>query len=395
MKVFVSACGEGLGHTARVLALRKALERAGHETVLAGYGPSLEVMRKAGAKTFETFPEVKMKGKGGRFNLVSSILRSYDTPLDLMRSYMRERWKIGQMRADAVVSDSRLSTVIAGSIAGLPTFYVTNQSEFQLPRLPVVGSRRLRVLRILSKAQLPAEAVRRMVDMPLSVPYSFSDQVLIPDFTPPNTICLPLLSKDLEMKKKTFFMGPMNELCFGRPKPAKWSSRKAKVLVTFGGQQFRAGLLGDVVKAAKKMPEFEFMIAGMFVKTDADVGNLRLRKFLPEVAPYAAAADFLVIPAGHSSIMEAILLEKPAIIVPDKGQPEQESNARMCHELGLGRMLPVDRLNELNGALEKLKTEEEKHRAKLRRLADAARSSENGALNAVRMVEEFVERIRY
>ncbi len=378
-----------------MIGLHHALKERGHEAVFAGYGDSLEVMKKEGMNTFETFPEIRMTGKGGRFDIVSSIIKSYDTPLDLMRSYGRERWKIGQMGADAVISDSRLSTVIAGSIAGLPTFYVTNQSEFQFSRLPVMGSRRLRALRILARARVPAEAVRRLVDMPLSMPYGFSDEVLIPDFSPPNTICLPLLSKGMEMRKKTFFTGPMNQLCFRKARPAKWESGKPKVLVTFGGQRFRGGLLGEVVKAAKRMPEFEFMVASFFVKKDADIGNLKLRRFLPEVLPYAAAADFLVIPAGHSSVMESILLEKPAVVVPDRGQPEQESNARQYEKLGLGRMLTVDEIGSLGGALRRLRENERKHNGKLGKLAELARDSENGARNAVRLVEGFVERIRY
>jgi len=378
-----------------MIALHHALKEKGHKAVFAGYGDSLEVMKGKGMRTIETYPEIRMTGRGGRFNLVSSIIKSYDTPLDLMRAYLAERREIGRLGADAVVSDSRLATVIAGSIAGLPTFYVTNQSEFQMPSLPVVGSRRLRALRILARAQLPAEAVRRLIDFPLSVPYGFSDEVFVPDFRPPNTVCLPLLSRDMEMKKKSFFTGPMNELCFRKPKPAKWEGRKPKVLVTFGGQRFRAGLLGKMVRAAKEMPEFEFMIASLFVQKDADVGNLKLRKFLPEVTPYAAAADFLVIPGGHSSIMEAVLLEKPAIVVPDKGQPEQESNARVYERLGLGRMLGVDEIGGLGGALRRLRKEERLHREKLGMLAGAARDSENGARNAVGLVEGFVERIRY
>ena len=395
MRVFVSLCGEGLGHTSRMVALHHALKEQGHEAVFAGYGMSLEVMKAKGMQTIETFPEIRMTGRGGRFDFVSSIINSYDTPLDLMRAYLSERGEIGKMRADAVISDSRLSTVIAGAIAGLPTFYVTNQSQFQMPKLPVVGSRRLRALRILQRARLPEEAMRRMIDVPLSAPYGFADSVLIPDFKPPNTICLPLLSRDLDMRKKTHFTGPMNELCFRKPKPAKWGSRKPKVLVTFGGQRFRAGLVGKVVKAAKRMPEFEFMITSMFVKKDADVGNLKLRKFLPELTPYAEAADFLVIPAGHSSIMEAVLLEKPAIIIPDKGQPEQESNAQAYEKLGLGRMLGVDQVASLGSALKRLKGQEALCRRNLKVLAEKARDEENGARNAVKIVSGFVERIRY
>ncbi|MDD5317772.1 MAG: glycosyltransferase [Candidatus ainarchaeum sp.] len=395
MKVFVSACGEGLGHTSRVLALHDALKKAGHSVALAGYGRSLEVMRKHHAKdVLETFPEVQMTGKNGKFDFISSIVKSSGTPLDIMRAYLLEKRAMEEMGADAAVSDSRLSTVIAGAMRGLPTFYVTNQSEFMMPAL-TGRVMKIRALQILAKARIPNEAVRRIVDAPLSAPYGFADRVLVPDFSPPNTVCLPLLSRELEMRKKTFFTGPMNALCERAPKPAKWDGGKAKVLVSFGGQAFREGMLEKIMRAASRLPRYEFIIAGLIVKRDMDFNNMKLRRFLPELHPYAAAADMLVIPAGHSSIMEAILLEKPFAVIPDKGQPEQESNAKTCERLGLGKMLAFDHVSLLGHTLGKLEAERGAVQRKLSFLAEAARAKENGARNATRMVEEFVERIRY
>jgi UDP:flavonoid glycosyltransferase YjiC (YdhE family) len=395
MKVFISACGEGLGHTSRMLALYGALKSAGHSAFLAGYGTSLEVMRKrAGSDAMRTFPEIQMTGSGGSFNLVQSIVKSSGTPLDLTRSYLLEKRAIDSMHADAVVSDSRLATVVAGSMARLPTFYVTNQSEFQLSTL-TGGMSKNRALRLLSRARIPNEMVRRFIDAPLSAPYGFADRVLIPDFRPPNTVCLPLLSQEFEMKKKTFFTGPMNGLCDDSPKPAKWDSRKTKVLVTFGGQAFREGMLEQVMRVAARLTQYDFIIAGIFVRKDMDFNNMKLRKFLPDLHPFEAAADMLVIPAGHSSIMEAILLEKPFVVVPDKGQAEQESNAKVCEKLGLGRMLTIEHISLLGHALKRLEAERGRHERKLSWLAESARGKENGARNAVAMVEEFVERIRY
>jgi len=395
MRVFISACGEGLGHTARILALHDALKRKGHEAVFAGYGNSLKIMKARGLETIETFPEVRMVGKNGRFDIISSIINSSGTPLDLMKSYMVEKQAMANMNADAVIGDSRLSTMIAGATSRLPTFYITNQSEFKLPSLHISETRRIEASKILSKARLPAEIIRKMIDVPLSTPYSFADRLLIPDFKPPETICLPLLSRDIEIKKKTYFVGPMNELCYKRIKKAGWESKKTKVLVTFGGQGFRAGLIGEIVKVARRIGEFEFMVVSLFLKKDVDIENLKLRRFLPDIAPYAAAADFLVIPGGHSSIIESILLEKPAIVIPDKGQAEQESNAARYQQLGLGTTLSIDALGELEGALKKLEANEEHHKERLAALSERAKRSENGAKNTVEMIERFVERIRY
>jgi UDP:flavonoid glycosyltransferase YjiC (YdhE family) len=395
MKVFVSACGEGLGHTSRMLALFRALKAAGHEVRLAGYGKSLEVLRGSDPRALETFPELRMAGAGGSFNIVSSILRSSGTPLDITRSYMLEKKAIEGMGADAVVSDSRLSTVLAGERAGRPTFYVTNQSEFKMEEIP--RSSRLRAFNILTSERLriPGEAARRLIDAPLSVPYGFSDRVLVPDFRPPDAVCLPLISRDLGMRKKTFFTGPMNGLCFCAPKPAKWETRKRKVLVSFGGQAFREGMQDAVAQAASKIPGHEFIVAGMVVKKDADFGSVRMRRFLPDLMPYAAAADFLVIPGGHSSIMESIILRKPALVIPDNGQAEQESNAKTYQKLGLGRMLRVDSIRMLGSALKRLEAGAGAHRAALEALSERARGAENGGRNAAHMIEEYVERIGY
>lgn len=384
-----------MGHTSRVLSLYSALKGAGHGAMLAGYGTSLEVMKRAAGKdAIKTFPEIQMTGKDGSFDLISSVVKSSGTPLDLMRAYLLERQAIRDMHADAVISDSRLSSAIAGSLSGLPTFYVTNQSEFQFSTL-TGRMTKTRAFRMLSKARVPSEAVRKLIDAPLSAPYGFADRVLIPDFSPPNTVCLPILSRDFDMKKKTFFTGPMNALCEKKPKPAKWESRKTKVLVTFGGQRFREGLLDKVTHVASKLPSYEFMIVGLFVGRDMDFNNMKLRRFLPELSPFEAAADFAVIPAGHSSIMEAILLEKPFVVIPDKGQAEQESNAKTCEKLGLGKALPVEHVSLLGHALKKLEEDRGAVERKLSWLSQSAREKENGAKNSVRMVEEFVERIRY
>jgi len=189
----------------------------------------------------------------------------------------------------------------------------------------------------------------------------------------------------------------MNALCFGKPKPAAWDAGtgQRRVLITFGGQKFREGLAEEIARIAARLKGYSFLIAGILVKEDSDIGNVRLRRFLPDLRPHAAAADFLVIPGGHSSIMESVLLQKPAVVIPDAGQAEQESNAAEYRALGLGEAVHVGRLAGLGQALDRLARNERAHHAKLARLAREGTLAQNGALNAAKMIAEFAERIRY
>ena len=41
-----------------------------------------------------------------------------------------------------------------------------------------------------------------------------------------------------------------------------------------------------------------------------------------------AAAQLIIAQAGHSTAMEILTLGKPALIIPIKGQIEQENNAK-------------------------------------------------------------------
>jgi len=378
-----------------MMAVYTALKERGHKVTAASYGSALEQFRRMGAHTIETLPEIKMVGEDGRFNLLRSAAGSAGTPLDIAKAFMKERAYIKRSGVDAVISDSRLSTVLAGAQSKVPVFYVSNQTEFKLPE-SVTDEAKNRFLKYFKQAKLAPELIRGIIDRPLSIPHGFSDRLLIPDFPPPEAVCLPLLDKGFENRKKTYFTGPMSMLCFSpKIKPAKWETRKKKVLVTLGGQEFRKGLLGRLIRESLKCKEYDFIFTSKFIEKDSDEKNVHLRSFLPEIYPYMKAADILVMPAGHSTIMESILLAKPSIIIPDSGQPEQESNARAYQKLGFGKRLPTDRVKRLGSVLNSIKKNYKKYSKRLSPLALEASDGLNGARNTAEMAEGFVQRMGY
>jgi len=384
MRIFVSACGEGLGHSSRIAAFLAALKRRGHSGIVATYGPSCERLKKMGLPVFQTSPEVSMVGSGGQISILRSFLATSKNASGFLHTVDHEQEKMKKIGAQAVVSDSRLATTMAGNRLGLPVFYISNQTTYPDVNLSSVHS-----------GSLGEAAVNKMMQKPASLPVHFADTVVIPDFSPPSTICLPLLSHEPWIKKKTHFIGPMNMASFASGKPAAWKSGKPKILVTMGGQAFREGAYHQAVEITSKLQGFDFLISSIFAHKDFDSGSAKVRRFLHNLQSFQLAADILVMPAGHSGIMESILLGKPALLLPDAMQPEQLSNAHRYKALGFGDFLSLSQMEKLPEKLKSLWQNYPRHKRRLESFSLREKSSMNGAENLVKLCEEFVKRTNY
>ncbi|MEM4389656.1 MAG: glycosyltransferase family protein [Candidatus Micrarchaeia archaeon] len=383
MRIFLSACGEGLGHSSRMLALYRELVRRGHSVVVASYGIALRRLRAAGVRAIETRPEIIMTGADGRFDLVGSIIRSRGTPLDVAKAFLAERAFMRSFGADVAVSDSRFATVLAAFALGIPVFYITNQTHFILPGVAERERERTLLAKVFSARDIERSLLESIIEVPLSLPYPFAREIVIPDFLPPNTICAPLLSNDPRVRGKTRFVGPLSVL-LSRPLPSRRASKTPRVLVTLGGQSFRAGEFDRLLSVLRQMPDFNFTVVSIFAKKRARAGNVSVRPFMRDIFPLMSAADFLIQPAGHSALMESILLCKPALLLPDAQWPEQESNAAVYERLGLGLRAS---LPELPAKLRELRERREEFVPHLRRLALIAREVQNGPRNVAELCE--------
>ena len=384
MHVFLSACGEGFGHSSRMAAALTALRQAGHDGVIATYGKSRERLQRMGYSTIETMPEISMAGKGGKLDVVNSVLASSSTPkriLDAIRLEMREMRK---MHARVVISDSRLSTVIAARQLGLPVFFLANQTSF---------NEKLHIPKGIE--ELEESAIGRLMAAPLIFPILLADLVVIPDFAPPNTIALPLLSQDKKIEMKTTFIGPLTLATVTPPSRASWPAKKPRVLVTMGGQAFRKGEYEKLRGILAKNHQFAFIVSSFFVEKDERINGAQFRRFLPDLLPYMRAADFLMMPAGHSAMMESMAIGKPSLLLPDAAQPEQLSNARRYKKLGLGDYIELKHLHKLSSELSRLAKNRKKYEARLVQLAKLAHRQMNGARSLVKLCEEYSVRTSY
>jgi UDP-N-acetylglucosamine--N-acetylmuramyl-(pentapeptide) pyrophosphoryl-undecaprenol N-acetylglucosamine transferase len=324
MRVLVFMCGEGLGHTSRCISLGRELAAAGHEAVFGAYGYSKDLVEKSGLEAREIPSEIRLVGKAGSLSLKGSVeatLRGAQVMggpkvLKLVES----------VKPDAVVSDSYYLGILAAKAKRLPTYIIVNQTNMQ----EFFQNRGVR-LKILGEI---AKGFYTTV-------FAHIDKIIIPDYPPPYTVCRRNLAFTEEMVDKLVYSGPLVRRKAGEVKALKLG--RPHVLSMIGGFGYRERIFSSVLETAKMDGGIGYtLVSGPSVKADRYgrlPGNVEILPFIEDPFPRIKGSDLIVAPGGHSTIMEAMSFGKPLLSIPDMLHSEQENNATVLGEEGLGMRL--------------------------------------------------------
>jgi uncharacterized protein (TIGR00661 family) len=230
-----------------------------------------------------------------------------------------------------VVADGRMAPVLAAARLDIPCVVVTNQSAFYP---------------FFARDSALVKMFGRSFDWVMKFWLSSAEEILIPDFPPPYTVCLPNLSDNFQVKKRTRFVGPLVAWQAEDIQPAvRPEGYQSYVVVSLGGHSYRRPLFDAVIKVAGYYPEIRFDLLTTFTTRNLPP-NVALKGMLKDCASTFKAADLVITQAGHSSAMELLTLGKPCIVVPDTKQIEQENNARRLEELGVALKVEYHQLEK-------------------------------------------------
>jgi uncharacterized protein (TIGR00661 family) len=243
-----------------------------------------------------------------------------------------------------VVADGRMIPVLAAEKLKLPCITITNQSAFYS---------------FFQQDNWLIKLLGVSFDNWMRMYLSSTEEILIPDFAPPYTVCLPNLSHNRKIMKRTRFVGPLVNFDCDKIPEIQRESKKPYIVVCLGGHAYRKPLFDCILETAKKLPDVDFDIFTFF-KADEISPNVHLKGMIPDISPYLKAADIVIAQAGHSTAMEILSLGKPSIIVPDLNQIEQENNAKRMKELEVSEVLTQDELevHKLFDCIQKVMNEE-------------------------------------
>lgn len=377
-RIYISVCGEGFGHSSRALAVAEELKKKECEVFLGSYGYVYDYLKSQKlCKVFKIPREWQMKGKEGKFSVGKTFLSTIKIILTKYRTLInKEKEIMKKKRINCVISDGRISPIIAGSYhLGLPLIFMTNMTTI---RKRFLG----KVERYLLSPSMGFFGKYGVVLL---------DEIIIPDFLPPNDISHYLLAKNSNVKKKTSFVGPVVRKNLYKSVPIK--KRKKTVLAVVGGHEYRKPLLDCIVKTARLCKDINFIIISRLIKRERVEGNVKLLPFVKNLYPYMRASDLIITQSGHSTVMETLCLGKTGILIPDKRQYEQEAIARRAKELKLFEKVTHDRLSPKT-LMKKIDIllNDKSYRKNAQKLSKIARKS-NGPKRVAEMAIEYSSRM--
>jgi UDP-N-acetylglucosamine--N-acetylmuramyl-(pentapeptide) pyrophosphoryl-undecaprenol N-acetylglucosamine transferase len=381
--------GVGLGHASRLLMVADHLRQEGINIQFSSYGEAASYVSMLGYKCATVSPVEFAWSMEGGFSVKDSIANIPVWFANFSRQVNQETRNMLGCNPDIVVSDSRLSPLMAARLLKVPSVVVLNQIKLLLsPRL-----RDLVASRIFEN--LVAEFLGSM--------WAMAERVLVPDLPPPYTLSAHNVWHIGSASRKLEYVGfasprpqvnreqvikTTNMLGFDRSRPL--------VFVHISGPvQTRPALLKVAVETAKRLdPKIQFVISAGKpggISHPRRIGRLSwYYEWCPVRDEIFAASDLLVLRGGHVALSQAIQFGKPVVTVPIENHGEQLGNCAKIEELGAGVMLHPKQLGsaQLADAIEKVLGDSNynKKATELQRLAEGL----NGIDNVVKIVRSYI-----
>lgn len=350
---YLAPCGMGLGHAGRMLAVARRLANAGVEVVFSSYGRAVDMVERCGLPCLRTrLISYEVDGEGD-VDVRGTVAKSPVNIYRFARQVGDELYYMGVLKPVVVVSDSRLSTLLAAKVYGIPSILVLSQLKVIIP-VKAPSSQKLKVKR------LAEEGLYRLLERL----WRLADEILIPDFPPPYTIARANMVEG-PLPPKVRFIGPTipawpDEL------PLREEVREA---LGVRGRLVVASFTGVGGEGRALMEEFLRELAECELPSDVTVivsrgiplsstALERVRRgvyvcdWLPNRHLYVRAADALVTHGGHTSVMEAVVFGVPAVHVVRRTHTERLGISMTTEALGVARTHVVEEGRDLYAALQ-------------------------------------------
>jgi UDP:flavonoid glycosyltransferase YjiC (YdhE family) len=305
-KLLFAVLDWGLGHATRSIPIIETLVEAGFEVHLAGNGSSSDIIRKQ----FPTFPFWELPGYDPRYSKGHLLPLGVASQIpDFLKTIALEHEKLNQMhqrvRFDLVISDNRYGCYLKE----LPSVFICHQLT-----IPLKG---------IIKPFSP------LVQYCHRLKFASFDELWVPD--------QPGIHLSGEMSA---YNGPLPVEFIGLPTRFETCPDNGAddfvLAVLSGPEPQRTVFEQRLFQQMQSQSESNFvLIRGKAGQVKAEQ-NVRVIPFAhkAELQKLICQASYVISRSGYSSIIDLMQLEKPALLIPTPGMPEQEYLAKRVQQLG-------------------------------------------------------------
>lgn len=343
-RVYLAPYGVGLGHASRLLILAENMKRPGIELRFSSFGEARNYIVGQGFECEKVPPVEFMWGRDGEFSVKSNINKIPQWLVNLPIQVNKEIRYLKKFNPHIIISDSRLSPLIAAKILNLPKILIINQIKLLLtPRL-----REFKAGRFFETCN--GEIMGGIWNM--------SDRILIPDLPPPYTISESTINSVKSIKSKLYYIGfitpgaKITENSLSKAKEVlQIDSTKPLVFVHISGPMgTRIPIIMKLMDVFKKQPSIQFVFSEGKSTGDVVPRKISSNMWYFEWCPYKDEIFFLsnviIMRGGHTAMSQAIQYGKPIISIPIESHGEQLANSSKIERLGIGKAIDSRTMNQ-------------------------------------------------
>ena len=330
--------GVGLGHASRLVMVADQLQNNDIRVRFSSFGEAASYITMRGYECATVAPVEFAWSMEGGFSIKNSLANIPLWFANFSRQVNQETRNMTTYSPDIIVSDSRLSPLLAAKLLRIPSIVILNQVKLLLsPRL-----RELAVARLFEK----------MVGELLGSMWNMADRVLIPDLPPPYTISAHNVWEVGSTAPRLEYIG------FTSPKPFVTEGEVNRVVkklefdrsrpVVFihvsGPAGTRMALVRVALEASKMLDsKIQFVISEGNARGSTEPRKIGESGWYYEWCPVRdeifAMSELVVLRGGHVALSEAMQFGRPVVTVPIENHGEQLGNSAKIAELGMGVML--------------------------------------------------------
>ncbi|MDH5806270.1 MAG: glycosyltransferase [Candidatus Methanomethylicaceae archaeon] len=344
MRIYFSPCGIALGHAGRCIAIAELFKKRGDDVFFSTYGEAVEFVRRAGFNV-EEVPKITFYEKeDGTFDIRRTLSAGPKIIIKFFQQIGAEINLIEHFKPDVVVSDSRLSSIIAAKIMGFKSVLILHQLRIMIPHLKPINRK------IKQKIK---NFVERLGLEILGSLWNLSNVIIVPDFPPPYTIAKANVVPSNRYINKLKLVGPIISKYPWDLPPSEEIRKKLGVddrpliFAAMSGTIAEKKYITEIlIKIFQDFPDDYNIIVSKGFPNRNSFNNLKngnknliIFDWVEDRYSILKACDLLITRGGHNTVSEAIYYGKPMIIIPTPAHSEHQGIAKSMEEMGLAKSI--------------------------------------------------------
>uniref|UniRef100_A0A7C3FA12 Glycosyl transferase family 28 C-terminal domain-containing protein n=1 Tax=Candidatus Methanomethylicus mesodigestus TaxID=1867258 RepID=A0A7C3FA12_9CREN len=351
MRIYFAPCGIALGHAGRCIPVAKTFRERGHEVYFSTYGEAVQFVKKTGFQVGEAPPIKLFEREDGSFDLRRTLSRGPRSLYNFTLQVGAELDLIEHFKPDLVISDSRLSTILASRMRRIIPVLILHQLRIMIPhKKPITDQVRKEVKSHVER--LGMEVLGRL--------WKLSKVIIVPDFPPPYTIAKENVVPSYQYINKLRLVGPIIPK-YPRDLPPTDEIRKSLGIddrplifaAISGTLAEKRMIVSKLVEIFKEFPDSYNVVvtrglSGVSAGCNNNYQNKRLKVFnwVDDRYKYLKACDLLITRGGHNTVSEAMYYGKPMIVIPTIAHSEHQGIADAVVKMRLGSKIQQEELSK-------------------------------------------------